>query len=46
MIFGHTKMKNQVNKIGIEVIDLQIKALKKLKYSINESFNEAVKAIV
>ena len=38
-------MKNQISKTGIEVIDLQIKALKKLKYSINDSFNEAVKAI-
>ena len=46
MISGHTKMKNQINEIGNEVIDLQIKALKKLKISINQSFNEAVKAII
>ena len=46
MISGHTKMKNEINEIGKEVIDLQIKALKKLKNSINKSFNEAVKAIL
>ena len=46
MISGHTNMKNQINEIGNEVIDLQIKALKKLKISINQSFNEAVKAII
>ena len=46
MIFGPIKMKNQINEIGTEVIDLQIKALKKLKNSINLSFNEAVKAII
>ena len=45
MISGHIKMKNEINKIGKNVIDLQIKALKKLKYSIDNSFNEAVKAI-
>ena len=45
MISGHTKMKNQINEIGNEVIDLQIKALKKLKSSIDQSFNEAIKAI-
>ena len=38
-------MKNQINEIGNEVIDLQIKALKKLKSSINPSFNDAVKTI-
>ena len=38
-------MKNEINEIGKEVIDLQIKALKKLKNSIDKSFNEAVKAI-
>ena len=38
-------MKNQINEIGNEVIDLQIKALKKLKSSIDQSFNEAIKAI-
>tara|TARA_B100000524_G_scaffold323409_1_gene205308 strand:+ start:617 stop:1582 length:966 start_codon:yes stop_codon:yes gene_type:complete len=38
-------MKNEINEIGKEVIDLQIKALKKLKNSINKSFNDAVRAI-
>ena len=45
MIFGPIKMKNIINDIGKDVIDLQIKALRKLKYSINDSFKEAVKAI-
>ena len=39
-------MKNKISEIGIEVIDLQIKALRKLKSSVSQSFNEAVKAIV
>ena len=38
-------MKNEINKIGKEVIELQIKALRKLKNSINNSFDEAVKTI-
>ena len=38
-------MKSEINNIGKEVIDLQIKALKKLKSSISKSFEEAVKAI-
>ena len=38
-------MKNQINQFGKEVIDLQIKALKKLKNSINDSFDKAVKEI-
>ena len=38
-------MKNEINDIGKNVIDLQIKALKKLKNSLNKSFNDAVKAI-
>ena len=38
-------MKNDINKIGKEVIDLQIKALKKLRSSINNPFDIAVKAI-
>ena len=45
MIFGLIKMKNIINDIGKDVIDLQIKALRKLKYSINDSFKEAVRAI-
>ena len=39
-------MRNEINEIGKNVIDLQIKALKKLKYSINNSFTEAVKSIL
>ena len=39
-------MKNEINEIGKDVIDLQIKALKKLKNSISESFNDAVKTIL
>ena len=39
-------MKKEYNKIGKEVIELQIKALKKLKSSINNSFNDAVNAIL
>ena len=38
-------MKNQINQLGKEVIDLQIKALKKLKNSIDDSFDKAVKEI-
>tara|TARA_Y100000591_G_scaffold324911_1_gene345052 strand:+ start:76 stop:1041 length:966 start_codon:yes stop_codon:yes gene_type:complete len=39
-------MKDNINEIGKEVVDLQIRALKKLKSSINETFDEAVKAIL
>ena len=39
-------MKNETNNIGKNVIDLQIKALKKLKNSINVSFENAVKEII
>ena len=39
-------MKNEINEIGKHVIELQIKALKKLKYSIDNSFNKAVKKIL
>ena len=39
-------MNNNIYKTGNEVIDLQIKALKKLKNSINISFDKAVNAIV
>ena len=38
--------KNNYTKIGKNVIDLEIKALKKLKNKINHSFNNAVDAIV
>ena len=47
MMCGHTNyMKNEINFIGKNVIDLQIKALKKLKSSINSSFTEAVNKIL
>ena len=39
-------MKNEINDIGKEVIDLQIKALRKLRSSINNSFKDAVNAII
>ena len=38
-------MKNEINEIGKNVIELQVKALKKLKNSIDNSFNKAVKKI-
>ncbi len=38
--------KNKLKKIAREVIDLEIQALKKLKSSINNSFYQAVNAIV
>ena len=38
-------MSREINQIGKEVIGLQIKALKKLRNSIDESFDLAVKAI-
>jgi len=40
------KMKSKISQIGKEVIDLQIKALKKLRGSIDESFTKAVKTIL
>ena len=47
MIFGPTKkMKKEINQIGKDVIDLQIKSLRKLKNSINQSFEKAVKSIL
>ena len=39
-------MKNEINQIGKEVIDLQIKSLRKLKNSINQPFEKAVKSIL
>ena len=39
-------MKNEIQEVGKSVIDLQIKALKKLKYSIDDSFNKVVNAII
>ncbi len=38
-------MKNEIYEIGKKVIDLEIKALKKLKNSLDQSFNHAVQAI-
>ncbi len=38
--------KSNLKKIAIEVLDLEIEALKKLKKSINSSFDQAVNAIV
>ena len=38
--------KNNLKKIAKDVIELEIKALKKLKSSINNSFDQAVHAIV
>ncbi len=35
-------MKKEYNKIGKEVIELQIKALKKLKSSIGNSFDQVI----
>ena len=39
-------MKNEINEIGKEVIDLQIKALKKLKNSIDNSLKMLLTAIL
>ncbi len=38
-------MKNEIHEIGKNVIDLEIKALKKLKNSLDKSFYDAVQAI-
>ena len=38
-------MKLKYTEIAKEVIDLEIKSLKKLKYKINSSFNLAVETI-
>ena len=38
-------MKKKINEIGKNVIDLQIKALKKLRNTIDGSFERAVKKI-
>ena len=47
MIYGPTKkMKNEINQIGKDVIDLQIKSLRKLKNSISQPFEQAVKSIL
>ena len=46
MIFGPIEMKNDINEIGKNVVDLQIKSLKRLKNSIDNNFAGAVKAIL
>ena len=43
---GSLNKKENYKKIAKNVIDLEIKALKKLRSSINSSFDEAVNAIV
>ena len=45
MTSGLIKMKNEINQIGKDVIDLQIKALKKLKNSLDDSFGKTVNII-
>ncbi len=45
-MFGHTNMNNRIKDNGKSVIELQIKALKKIKNSIDQSFMDAVRAIV
>ncbi len=42
---GSLNFKNEISDIGRNVIELEIKALKKLKNSINKSFSDAVNAI-
>ncbi len=39
-------MKNDIKEIGHNVIDLQIKALKKLKSSIDDSFDKTIKTLL
>ncbi len=39
-------MKNEIKEIGKNVIELQIRALKKLKFSLDESFEKAVSSII
>ena len=39
-------MKNEIKEIGKSVIELQIRALKKLKYSIDDSFDKSVKTLL
>ena len=45
MISGPIKMKNNTIKTGKDVIELQIRALEKLKNSIDSSFEKAIKVI-
>ena len=40
------KIKKNINQIGKDVIDLQIKSLRKLRNSIDNSFERAVKSIL
>ena len=46
MMFGLTKMNYNLDDIAKEVIELEIKALKKLKNSIDDSFSKAVNKIL
>ena len=46
MIFGHINVKKKFNNIAKQVIEREIQSLKLLKKNINNSFNEAVKAIL
>ena len=39
-------MKKEINQIGKDVIDLQIKALRKLRNSLDQPFERAVKSIL
>ena len=39
-------MKKSINEIGKDVIDLQIKALRKLRSSLNNSFDLAVRTLL
>ena len=40
------KRKNETQEIARSVIDLQIKALKKLRFSLDKSFNKVVNTII
>ena len=46
MIYGLIKDKKNINQIGKDVIDLQIKSLRKLRIPIDNSFERAVKSIL
>ena len=47
MIFGHIKeMEKEINQIGKDVIDLQIRSLRKLRNSLDLPFERAVKSIL
>ena len=47
MISGHTRMKDKtIIKIAKEVVEIELQSLKKLKYSISNSFEKIIKTIV